>query len=169
MDNYISVFIYSYYKEIIFKHLHICLATNKRLFAMNLIDSSNCDKCRMNIEETALHMFYQCEYIKPLFLWVLKCLLKLCNFKPSSNIRFLYFDNPYNNLYQKNVCNIFIYIYIITIWRTRKENLRIGDLKCLIIRKLSDYRNFTKHMPTRKCKKISEELSALNIDNLIDL
>ena len=98
-------------------------------------------------------MFYQCEYIKPLFLWVLKCLLKLCNFKPSSNIRFLYFDNPYNNLYQKNVCNIFIYIYIITIWRTRKENLRIGDLKCLIIRKLSDYRNFIKHIANRKCKK----------------
>ena len=168
-NNYINVFIYSYDKEIIYKHLHMCLTTNKRLFAMNLIDSSKCNKCGNDREETALHMFYQCNYIKPLFLWVLKCLSNICNFTPSSNIKFLYFDNVYSDLYQKDICNIFIYIYVITVWRTRKENLRIGDLKCSIIRKLSDYKNFIKHMPSKKCKKISDNISALDVDSLIDL
>ena len=136
---------------------------------MNLISSSNCNKCRIGIEETALHMLYKCDYAKPLFLWLLKCILNICNFIPSSNIRFLYFDNVYSNLYQKNLCNIFIYVYIITIWRTRKENLRIGDLKCMFIRKLSDYKSFIKHMPSRKCEKLSRELLALDIDALLDL
>ena len=167
--NYTTVFVHSHDREIIYKHLHMCLTTNKRLFNMNLISSSNCNKCRIGIEETALHMLYQCDYAKPLFLWLLKCILNICNFIPSSNIRFLYFDNVYSNLYQKNICNIFIYIYIITIWRTRKENLRIGDLKCMFIRKLSDYKSFIKHMPSRKCEKLSRELLALDIDALLDL
>ena len=114
------------------------LTTNRKIFTLNFIDSSNCNKCRTNGEETSLHMFYHCDYVKPLFLLVLRCLSNVCNFKPSSNIRFIYFDNMYNNAYQKNICNIFIYIYVITVWRTRKENLRIGVLKKLFVRKFSD-------------------------------
>ena len=110
-DNYTSLFIHSYDKEIIYKHLHMCLATNKRLFTLNLINSSSCTKCRTNIEETSLHMFYQCDYVKPVLLWVLRCLSSACNFKPSSNIRFIYFDNVYNNAFQKNICNLFIHFY----------------------------------------------------------
>ena len=102
-------------------------------------------------------------------LWVLKCLLNLGNFKPSSNIRFLYFDNSYNNSSQKNICNIFIYIYIITIWRKRKENLRIGNLKRLIIRKLVEYRKFVNLISSQKFEKLSDELAPLDIENLIDL
>ena len=38
-----------------------------------------------------------------MILWLLKCLLNICNSISSSNIRFLYFDNVYNSLYQKNM------------------------------------------------------------------
>ena len=152
-DNYLSLFIYSFDKDIIYKHLHMCLTTNKRLHSMNLIESSKCDKCISDREETPIHMFYECDYVKPVFLWVLRCLSHLCNFKPSSNIRFLYFDNTFNNSTQKNVCNIFIYIYVITLWRTRKENLRIGDLQNLIIRKFIDYRKFIKLVSSHRFKK----------------
>ena len=40
--NYQSLFILSYDKEIIYKYLHLCLATNKKLFNMNLITTGNC-------------------------------------------------------------------------------------------------------------------------------
>ena len=107
--------------------------------------------------------------VKPLFLWVIRCLSNVCNFKPSSNIGFLYFDNANNNSFQKNICNIFIYIYIITIWRTRKENLRIGDLKNMIIRKLIDYRKLIKLIYNQKFEKLFEERSVHDINILIDL
>ena len=168
-ENYLSLFIYSYDKEIIYKHLHMCLATNKKLFSMNLVESSNCGKCIADREETPLHMLYECDSIKPLFLWVIRCLSNVSNFMPSSNIRFLYFDNTFNNSSQKNICNIFIYIYIITIWRTRKENLRIGDIKKLFIRKLVDYGKFIKLISSQKFEKLSTDLSAIDIDSLIDL
>ena len=136
---------------------------------MNLVNTSNCNKCTGDREETQLHMFYECDYIKPLFIWVLKCLSNVCNFKPSSNIKFIFFDNSYINSYQNIICNLFIYTYVITIWRTRKENLRIGDLKNVFIRGLSNYKNLIKHMPSKKCKKLSDKITALDIDKLIDL
>ena len=145
----------------------MCLATNKKLFAMNLVNSSFCNKCSTDSEQTPLHMFYQCESVKSFFLWVLRCLFKLCNFKPSSNIKFIYFDTIYSSNYQKNICNVFIYVYIITIWRTRKENLRIGNLKSRVVRKVSQYRNFLKHLPRGKYDKISKDLSSLDIDHLV--
>ena len=75
------------------------LTTNRKIFTLNFIDSSNCNKCRTNGEETSLHMFYHCDYAKPLFLWILRCLSTLSHFKPSSNIRITYFGNMDNNTY----------------------------------------------------------------------
>ena len=63
----------------------------------------------------------------------------------------------------------FIYMYIISIWRRRKENLRIGDLKYVILKEISDYKKFIKLMPNRKFEKLSLELSILDIDILKDL
>ena len=73
---------------------------------MNLVNTSNCDKCTGDREETQLHMFYECEYVKPLFIWILKCLSNVCNFKPSSNIKYIF-------SYQNIICNLFIYIYML--------------------------------------------------------
>lgn len=168
-SNYLSIFMFSYDREIVYKHLHMVLATQTRLYTMNLVDSSKCNKCTSNREETALHLFYECDYIKPLFIWLLSCLSTSCNFRPASNIKLLYFDSTYRSSSQKNICNVFIYIYIITIWRKRKENLRIGDFKTAITKKLIDYIQFLRFMPNRKYLKLYEDLSILNPDNFKDL
>ena len=131
--------------------------------------TSLCNNCSGNFDQTPLHMFYMCENIKPLFLWLLRVLLNICNFKPTSNIRFLYFDIVYANLYQKSICNIFLYIYILTIWKTRKENLRIGILKHMVIGNMTRYLTFIEHMPNHKLEKLLEEISRLDIKNLVNI
>ena len=101
-----NVFIFSHDKEVIYKHLHRCLSTNNRLFMLNLTDSNKWKKCTVDREETPLHMLNECNYVKPFFMWVLRCLLNICNFRPSSNIRFIHFDNLFNSHIQKSICNI---------------------------------------------------------------
>ena len=130
--NYESLYIYSFDKEIVYKHLHVCLATNKKLFTMNLINSSKCNNCTVDREQTPLHLFYECENIQILFMWLIKVLFYITNFKPVSNIKFIYYDNKYRNRQQKNICNIFLSAYILTIWKFRKENLRIAFVKRII-------------------------------------
>ena len=66
--NFSSIIFNPYEKETIFKHLHLCLATNDRLALMGRSESSKCNKCTGDWNHTALHMFYQCEFINPLFL-----------------------------------------------------------------------------------------------------
>ena len=85
--------------------------------------------------KTALHMLYECKYIANFYQWFINILIKICNFKPLSNIRFLYLDSFYLDLYQKRICNLFLAVYISTVWRTRKENLRIGKLKIIFKKK----------------------------------
>ena len=41
-SNYQSLCIYAVDKEIIYKYLHMCLATKRKLFSMDLIESNNC-------------------------------------------------------------------------------------------------------------------------------
>ena len=158
-----------YEKEIIFKHVHLCLATNQRLARMNRGTTSSCTNCDGDFEQTPLHMFYECGNIRPLFLWMLRVLLNICNFKPTSHIRFLYFDTTYENCYQKTVCNMFLYIYIITIWRNRKENLRIGILKSIIVKKIVEHLNFIKVLQKSKLDEIFQKISRLDIENLKNL
>ena len=136
---------------------------------MGRSESSKCNKCTGDWNHTALHMFYQCEFINPLPLWLLRVLLNICNFKPTSNIKFLYFDVAYNGLYQKTLCNIFLYIYVVTIWKTRKENLRIGILKSMIVKRVSDHFIFIKYVPNHKLGDIYEDLLRLDMDSLIDI
>ena len=153
-DNYLNLFIKSHDKEIIYKHLHMCLATNKKLYTMNLIDSSKCSKCMADREETPIHMFYQCEYANSIFMWLLRVLLYTSNFKPISNIKCIYFDNTYRNNQQKNICNIFISAYILTMWKTRKENLRIAILKHMIINECLRVIETIEHLPDHTCEKV---------------
>ena len=133
---------------------------------MNLNHISSCTNCLGNIEHTTLHMFYECEHVMPLFHWLLRVLHNICNFRPRSNIKFIYFDTIYNSSNQKNICNMFLYIYIITLWKTRKENIRIGILKHLIIENISDHLNFIKNMPNHRLEKLFVEFSRLDINNL---
>ena len=152
-DNYLSLYINTYDKEIVYKHLHVCLATNKRLFSMNLINSSVCDKCTSGREQTPIHMFYQCQNVNEVYMWLLRVLLYICDFKPTSNIKCLYFDNTYSNRQQRNICNMFIVSYILTIWRTRKENLRIAIIKKMIVNKCLYVIDTFKHMPNHTVER----------------
>ena len=65
-------------------------------------------------------------------------LTQICNFNPNCNIRFLYYDSFYQKLYQKRVCNLFLALYICTVWRSRKENLRIGILSSVLKRAIKE-------------------------------
>ena len=100
----------------------------------NIASSNQCNLCRDSREQTALHMLYECTYILPFYQWFLNILMQICSFNPSSNIRFLYFDSFYQDLYQRRICNVFLVVYICTVWRTRKENLRLGNLQKMLIR-----------------------------------
>ena len=96
--NFSNIIFYPHEKEIVFKHLHLCLATNQRLAMMGRSVTTRCEQCSSDMDHTPLHMFYQCEAVKPLFLWLLRVLLNISNFKPISNIKFIYFDTKYNSL-----------------------------------------------------------------------
>ena len=101
-SNFRKPKIYPYDKDIIYKHLHVVLATNTRLVMLNVANSKICNLCRDEKEQTALHMLYECSYISPLYHWLLDILMQICNFNPQSNLRFLYFDSFfYLDAYQK--------------------------------------------------------------------
>ena len=136
---------------------------------MSQSTSSICNNCSGNFEHTPLHMFYECENVKELFQWLLRILYNISRFIPRSNIRFIYFDTNYANHFQKSICNVFLYIYIITLWKNRKENLRIGILKKIIIRKVVEHLKFIKFMPNHKFEEIFDELTRLDLEELIHL
>ena len=73
----------------------------------NIANDNLCNLCNEEKEQTDLHIFYECIYISPFYQWFLNILLQICDFKPMSNIRFLYFDSFYPNVYQKRICNLF--------------------------------------------------------------
>ena len=131
----------------------MCLATNKRLCSMNLIASSLCQNCTSGREQTPIHMFYQCQNVNELFMWLMRVLMYVCDFKLSYNLKCIFFDNSFNDNEQKNVCNLFIAMYILTIWKTRKENLRTALLKRMIINKCQNIIENIKYMPNHTVEK----------------
>ena len=97
-------------------------------------------------------------------------MLQLCNFKPDSNIRFLYFDSTYIDIYQRRVCNLFLAVYISIVWRKRKENLRIGVLKSLLIRKAHEIMDIRRQVLNKSLEEIYGQYSTrLTFDELIKL
>ena len=56
-------------------------------------------------------------------------------------------------LQQNNICNMFIVSYILTIWRTRKENLRIVIIKKMIVNKCLYVIDTIKHMPNHTVER----------------
>ena len=105
---------------------------------LNLATTNTCNMCTDEKVQTALHMLYECTYIAPFYQWFLSILTQICNFNPNCNIRFLYFDSFYQNLYQKRICNLFLALYICTVRRSRKENLRIGILSSILKRTIKE-------------------------------
>ena len=91
----------------------------------------------------------------------------ICRFKPKSNIKFLYFDDSYLNAYQKRTINMLLSLYITIVWRTRKENLRIGILKKQFIKRVAENIEIRRQIPGQKLEKIyGEYLNKLKVDVL---
>ena len=166
--NFSDIKINQFDREIIYKHLHGQLATNSRLARMNIANcTGTCPKCNDGREQTALHLLYECTHIITFYQWFLSILMIICRFKPKSNIKFLYFDDSYLNAYQKRTINMLLSLYITIVWRTRKENLRIGILKKQFIKKVVDNIEIRRQIPGQKLGKIyGEYLNMLKVDVL---
>ena len=153
--------------------LNICMYASQQIkgcqLIMGLSGTSHCQNCTGKYDQTPLHILYECAYVKPVFLLLLRILSNVCNFKPTSNIRFLYFDQKYCNVTQKNICNMFLYLYISTIWKTRKENIRIGILKNIMLRRISNHINFIEQMPNHSVENLFGNISSLDVKNLANL
>ena len=51
----------------------------------------------------------------------------------------------------------------------QKENLRIGYLKYIVLKKLSEYREFIQHLPNQRFEKLANDLSSLDTKFLLNL
>ena len=51
----------------------------------------------------------------------------------------------------------------------RKENLRIGILKSIILKQISDYLDFVKLLPNTKLDEVLQEISRLDMDSLLNI
>ena len=51
----------------------------------------------------------------------------------------------------------------------RKENLRIGIFKSIILKQISDYVDFVKLLPNTKLDEVLQEISRLDMDNLLNI
>ena len=72
--NFNSSKITLYKKEFVYKHLHEVLAVGKRLYEFRLSTSGVCSLC--GNEESAIHLFYFCDKVKPVFRWLLDVIEK---------------------------------------------------------------------------------------------
>ena len=51
----------------------------------------------------------------------------------------------------------------------RKENLRIGILKSIILKQISDYLDFVKLLLNTKLDEVLQEISRLDMDSLLNI
>ena len=167
-NNFCEIKTNPFDKDIIFKHLHVSLATRSRLAMFNIANDNLCNLCHEEKEQTDLHIFYECIYIIPFYQWFLNVLVQVCDFKPMSNIRFLYFDSFYRDVYQKRICNLLLTAYIITVWRTRKENLRIGKLKTLLINRVIENLKIKKEISGKTREEIYGQYFTRLTDDKLD-
>ena len=67
-------------RELVFKYMHEILPTRKRMSNIGQ-GSPECKFC--NMEESNIHVSYQCSYYKPVIEWFKILLIKCCNFNPN--------------------------------------------------------------------------------------
>ena len=103
-------------------------------------------------------------------MWLIRVIFYVTDFKPVSNIKFIYFDNKYRDKQQKDMCNIFISAYILTVWKMRKENLRIAILKSMIINKVLGTINIINYIPKTSVESVlGNYLSKVESEVLLSL
>ena len=107
-------------KDLVYKHLHDVLTVRKRLFMLNLSENDNCNIC--NVEESAIHLFYFCKRIAPVFKEFLTMVKQICNFVPINNIRFIYFDFKIKETPRRNACVLLLYSYLSVVWAFRNQH-----------------------------------------------
>ena len=74
-SNFCELRIIPFDKDIIYKHIHVTLATNNRLAMLNLVNSNTCNMCSEEKVQTAIHLLYECTYIGPFYQWLLNILM----------------------------------------------------------------------------------------------
>ena len=101
-------------------------------------------------------------------MWLIRVISYVTDFKPVSNIKFIYFDNKYRDRQQQDMCNIFISAYILTVWKMRKENIRIGILKHMIVSKTLRTIDIMKYIPKMSVESIiGNYISKVNSEVLL--
>ena len=106
-------------RELVFKYMHEILPTRKRMSNIGQ-GSPECKFC--NMEESNIHVSYQCSYYKPVIEWFKILLIKCCNFNPNM-LKILMFDVPNIERTAKNTCIVLVATYVTNIWIARKLEL----------------------------------------------
>ena len=135
--NFHNSKIHVFQKEFLYKHLHDVLMVKKRLYEFRMSDNNKCGVCEN--EQSALHLFYLCNRIAPVFQWFLGLIDKIVQFKPPNNIKFIYFDFEIKNIQRRNVCILLLCSYLHAIWLIRLDDqMNSDDIKTVVLRKYFD-------------------------------
>ena len=140
--NFNSSKIVLYKREFVYKHLHDVLAVGKRMYEFGLSTSAVCSLC--GYEESAIHLFYFCEKVKPVFRWILDIIERICLFRPTNGIKFIYFDFKIVDNSRKNMCILLLYSYLHAVWLVRaNRNISVSGIKNVV---LKNYQNNVKDL-----------------------
>ena len=107
-------------REFLFRYIHETLASNQRLFMLNIRDNGNCDKC--GEAEHSLHIFYFCEGIRNIRNWFMNILSRLCNISSSEVLNALLLNFKYCEAKHDNLVLIVISDYLYVLWISRMKN-----------------------------------------------
>ena len=132
-------------REIVYKYMHEILPTKKRMASIGQ-GSSECKFCGM--EESNIHISYQCVFYKPVIEWFKGLLFKCLGFNPNM-MKILMFDMSNTDRVLKNTCIILTATYLTNIWLARKAELppiatiklikgKIIYNKCINLHRLKD-------------------------------
>ena len=107
-------------REFLYRYIHETLATNKRLKMLKIKTDSACDRCGQ--EETSIHIFYTCPFIKDILLWFQEVLFKLCNVEKNSYLKIFMLDFRCKTKKISNVALVLIVDYLYVLWVSKKKD-----------------------------------------------
>ena len=109
-----------YDRVVSFKFLYNVLPSKKKLHDMKVIgfDDPMCTLC--NVPETNFHMFYFCSKVKSLYRFISELCERVCGFKISNHLSFIYFDIKTTKA-KAEICSIVLSTYLGIVWSYRND------------------------------------------------